>query len=164
MRLNRRQMINMMAVVAAASGLPFDSSVSAEEPKSMAPRVLDKSIPPRSDSRNIVNGTEIPRENYSDQPYVVITKDGNWLCVLTTGPGTEGIPGQHIISTISSDKGKTWSKPIDIEPSKGPEASWVILRLLYLQLRQPAPGHEGRQQRILRTPRRHHRQVCLQVL
>jgi hypothetical protein len=78
------------------------------------------------DPRNIVNGWEIPRENYSDQPYVVITKDGNWLCVLTTGIGVEGIAGQHIIATISSDKGRTWSKPVDIEPANGPEASWVM--------------------------------------
>lgn len=78
------------------------------------------------DWRNIKYGTKIPREGYSDQPYVVITKDGNWLCVLTTGSGVEGAPGQHIISTISSDQGLTWSAPIDIEPADGPEASWVM--------------------------------------
>ena len=55
------------------------------------------------DWRNILTGTEIPRENYSDQPYVVFTKDGNWLCVLTTGKGKEGAPAQHIISSISTD-------------------------------------------------------------
>jgi hypothetical protein len=78
------------------------------------------------DSRNILNGAEIPRENYSDQPYVVVTKDGSWLCVLTTGKGVEGAPAQHIISTISTDQGRTWSTPIDIEPATGPEASWVM--------------------------------------
>ncbi|MCU1258751.1 MAG: BNR/Asp-box repeat protein [Bryobacterales bacterium] len=78
------------------------------------------------DPRNILNGFEIPREKYSDQPYVVITKDGNWLCVLTTGKGSEGAPAQHIISTTSADKGRTWSTPIDIEPATGPEASWVM--------------------------------------
>ena len=80
----------------------------------------------QTDWRNIRNGWEIPRENYSDQPYVVITKDGNWLCVLTTGTGNEGSTGQHIVSTISTDKGRTWSKPVDIEPANGPEASWVM--------------------------------------
>ena len=78
------------------------------------------------DWRNIKYGAKIPREGYSDQPYVVITKDGNWLCVLTTGSGVEGAPGQHIISTISADQGATWSAPIDIEPADGPEASWVM--------------------------------------
>ena len=39
------------------------------------------------DARNIVTGYPIPKEGYCDQPYVVITKDGNWLCLLTTGPG-----------------------------------------------------------------------------
>jgi hypothetical protein len=121
MRLNRRQMMAMMASVTAAEALPFRKAVAAEVQGATVAATAQ-----RSDPRNITNGTEIPRENYSDQPYVVITKDGNWLCVLTTGPGTEGVPGQHIIATISSDKGKTWSKPVDIEPSKGPEASWVM--------------------------------------
>jgi hypothetical protein len=111
----------MIASVTAIEVLPL-TNASAAEPQAANPLATTK----RSDRRDIVNGTEIPRENYSDQPYVVITKDGNWLCVLTTGPGTEGIPGQHIISTISTDKGVTWSKPIDIEPSSGPEASWVM--------------------------------------
>ncbi len=121
MRLNRRQMMAMMASVTVTEALPFNKAAAAEPQAATIP-----SMAKRSDRRNIVNGSEIPRENYSDQPYVVVTKDGNWLCVLTTGPGTEGVPGQHIISTISSDKGATWSKPVDIEPSKGPEASWVM--------------------------------------
>ncbi len=78
------------------------------------------------DLRNIRTGSEIPDEGYCDQPYVAITKDGNWLCTLTTGAGKEGDRGQHIISTISTDRGKTWSGPVDIEPASGPEASWVI--------------------------------------
>ncbi|MEO7144739.1 MAG: exo-alpha-sialidase [Bryobacteraceae bacterium] len=79
-----------------------------------------------ADWRNIPNGWPIPRENYSDQPYVVITRDGHWLCVLTTGNGVEGKQGQHIVSTISTDRGRTWSPLVDIEPAGGPEASWVM--------------------------------------
>lgn len=78
------------------------------------------------DSRNISHGTVVPDEGYCDQPYVVITKDGNWLCTLTTGQGVEGQRGQHVCATISTDKGKTWSPLIDIEPADGPEASWVM--------------------------------------
>ena len=78
------------------------------------------------DSRNIQIGSVIPDEGYCDQPYVVITQDGNWLCTLTTGAGHEGQRGQHVVSTISQDKGKTWSELIDIEPANGPAASWVI--------------------------------------
>ena len=78
------------------------------------------------DPRNVRNGFIIPDESYSDQPYVVVTNDGNWLCVLTTGKGVEGQAGQHIISAISVDKGRTWSHPADIEPASGPEASWVM--------------------------------------
>lgn len=79
-----------------------------------------------ADLRNIKNGFVILQNGYCDQPYVSITKDGNWLCVVTTGKGVEGELGQHIVALISQDKGKTWSSPIDIEPVTGPEASWVM--------------------------------------
>ncbi len=79
-----------------------------------------------TDPRNIRNGHVIPDEGYCDQPYVVKTADGNWLCVITTGPGGESGKGQHIVSTISKDKGRTWSPPLDIEPSSGPKASWAM--------------------------------------
>jgi Concanavalin A-like lectin/glucanases superfamily len=121
MRVTRREVINMLTATAAAAGLTFPRNEGATEQLPSGP-----STGSNPDLRNIVNGWQIPRENYSDQPYVVITKDGNWLCVLTTGIGREGMQGQHIISTISSDKGRTWSKPVDIEPAHGPEASWVM--------------------------------------
>jgi len=79
-----------------------------------------------SDWRRFSEGHEIPDENYSDQPYIVITKDGGWLCVLTTGQGVEGQRGQHAVSTRSTDMGRTWSGLVDIEPADGPEASWVM--------------------------------------
>jgi len=82
-------------------------------------------MPP--DSRNIRCGWEIPSENYSDQPYIVNTDDGAWLCVMTTGPGREGQHGQHIVTTRSTDQGRTWSELLDVEPSDGPEASYAVL-------------------------------------
>lgn len=78
------------------------------------------------DPRHIATGHEIPDEGYCDQPYVVITRDGHWLCVLTTGAGIEGQRGQHVVATVSKDQGKTWGPLIDIEPSDGPDASWVV--------------------------------------
>jgi hypothetical protein len=78
------------------------------------------------DWRNLENGRVIPDEGYCDQPYVIITRDGNWLCTLTTGRGIEGQNGQHVVATISSDRGKTWSRLIDIEPADGPVASWAM--------------------------------------
>ena len=81
---------------------------------------------PYGDFRNIRNGAPIPKEGYVDQPYIVITRDRAWLCLLTTGRGVEGQPGQHIVATISQDEGATWSPLIDIEPATGPEASWVM--------------------------------------
>jgi len=92
----------------------------------MAAAFTATGAPQTTDWRNIKSGTIIPDESYSDQPYVVITSDGNWLCVLTTGKGVEGQGGQHIVSTISRDKGRTWSELVDIEPADGPEASWVM--------------------------------------
>ena len=79
-----------------------------------------------TDWRNVSNGSVIPDESYSDQPYVVVTNDGKWLCVMTTGKGVEGQQGQHIVLTISADQGRTWSPLVDIEPANRPEASWVM--------------------------------------
>jgi len=81
---------------------------------------------PSPDWRNIRTGLVIPDEGYCDQPYVVVRKDGAWLCVLTTGPGREGQRGQHVVAAISADKGRSWTPLVDIEPSNGPEASWVV--------------------------------------
>ncbi len=88
----------------------------------------DPETKPDTDLRNLRNGRVIPDEGYCDQPYTVITKDGNWLCTLTTGPGKESERGQHVVATISTDQGRNWSKLIDIEPSlpDGPETSWVM--------------------------------------
>lgn len=75
---------------------------------------------------DISSGWEIPSEGYCDQPYVVKTTDGAWLCTMTTGRGEEGNRGQHIVATRSADYGRTWSPLIDIEPADGPEASWAM--------------------------------------
>ena len=79
-----------------------------------------------NDPRNIANGTEIASEGYCDQPYVVKTEDGAWLCIMTTGRGKEGDRAQHIVATRSTDRGQTWSDLVDVEPADGPEASWAM--------------------------------------
>ena len=78
------------------------------------------------DERDIANGFEIPSEGYCDQPYVSKLADGAWLCVMTTGRGHEGYQGQHIVSSRSTDFGRTWSPLVDVEPASGPEASWAM--------------------------------------
>ena len=80
-----------------------------------------------TDIRNIATGLVIPSEGYADQPYIVKTADGAWLCAITTGVGREGAGGQHVVSMRSTDRGRTWEKPVDIEPADGPEASYVVL-------------------------------------
>lgn len=82
------------------------------------------------DVRNIETGLEIPSEGYCDQPYVVVNADGSWTCVMTTGCGHEGDSGQHVVAYRTCDQGKNWAGPFDIEPSDGPEASWVMPLLL----------------------------------
>ena len=77
------------------------------------------------DPRNLQNGYSIYDNGYVDQPYVVVLKDGRWLCVFTTGAGAESTVGQHIVSRVSADLGKTWSQPVAIEPGTGPSASWA---------------------------------------
>jgi len=78
------------------------------------------------DPRNLRTGLRIPDEGYCDQPYIIVTPDGYWLCVMTTGQGEEGHSGQHVVSTISTDRGRTWSDLVDIEPADGPAASWAV--------------------------------------
>jgi hypothetical protein len=79
------------------------------------------------DLRNIRTGWEIPTENYADQPYIVRTDDGAWLCILTTGSGHEGARGQHVVTLRSTDRGRTWSASVDVEPADGPEASYAVM-------------------------------------
>jgi hypothetical protein len=92
----------------------------------LAPALIATAIVAADDPRNIRGGWTIPDEGYCDQPYVVATDDGHWLCVMTTGQGVEGQAGQHVVATRSGDRGKTWSPLVAIEPAGGPEASWVM--------------------------------------
>ncbi len=101
----------------------YDYALAEKEARALCPNAP---LPGRRDPRNIRLGRPIPDESYADQPYVVVTSDGGWLCTMTTGPGNEGHHGQHIVATRSTDQGRSWSKPVDIEPSDGPEASWVV--------------------------------------
>ena len=80
-----------------------------------------------NDWRNIKTGMVISDESYSDQPYIVKTNDGAWLCVMTTASGHEGQSGQHIITQRSFDQGKTWIDKCDVEPADGVEASYAVL-------------------------------------
>ena len=82
---------------------------------------------PVPDSRHLSNGWEIPGDRYCDQPYLVKTDDGAWLCAMTTAQGAEGSASQNILTTRSTDQGKTWSKPVFVEPAGGPEASYAVL-------------------------------------
>jgi hypothetical protein len=79
------------------------------------------------DPRHLSNGWTIPAKHYADQPYIVKTDDGAWLCAITTGSGNEGASGQHVVSMRSTDQGRTWQQPVDVEPADGPEASYAVL-------------------------------------
>lgn len=79
------------------------------------------------DWRNIEQGLIIPDLSYSDQPYIVKTDDGAWLCCLTTGAGHEGQSGQIVITQRSTDQGKTWQDMVHVEPADGPEASYAVM-------------------------------------
>ncbi|MFA6563884.1 MAG: LamG-like jellyroll fold domain-containing protein [Verrucomicrobiia bacterium] len=97
------------------------AAIGAEQPKKSA---TTSAI---VDARHISNGRNIPSEGYADQPYIVKTDDGAWLCVMTTGVGVEGAGGQHVVSMRSTDQGLTWEKIVSIEPTDGPEASYAVL-------------------------------------
>lgn len=82
---------------------------------------------PVPDIRHVSRGLPLPTEGYSDQPYIIGTDDGAWLCVFTTGSGHEGQPGQHVVTCRSTDQGRTWDDCVDVEPADGPEASYAVL-------------------------------------
>ncbi|WP_419642811.1 sialidase family protein [Victivallis vadensis] len=81
----------------------------------------------RSDWRLLDNGSRIPAENYADQPYVVRTGDGAWLCCVTTGSGNEGAQGQHVCTCRSTDLGRSWSEPIFVEEPGDVENSYAVM-------------------------------------
>lgn len=110
---NHRQSLILAAALAAAPAL------AAEAPKSDGAGIPDP--------RHIANGREIPSRGYADQPYIVKTDDGAWLCVMTTGSGKEGDPGQTVVSMRSMDQGRNWDSIIPLEPVDGPEASYAVL-------------------------------------
>jgi len=84
---------------------------------------------PAADWRNFANGHLIPDENYCDQPRVVVTSDGAWVCILTTGPGLEGKEGEHIVATTSLNKGMTWSPLVDVEPVDPKKSAYAVALL-----------------------------------
>ncbi len=79
------------------------------------------------DNRLVNQGWEIPTERYSDQPYIVKADDGSWVCCMTTGQAHEGQSGQHVVTTRSTDQGRTWAELVDVEPADGPEASYAVI-------------------------------------
>jgi hypothetical protein len=85
-------------------------------------RAADPWVP---DWRDITTGSTIPSEHYTDQPYVVVCNDGAWLCVVTTAAGTEGATTSHVVSSRSTDRGRTWSPIVPLEPSGPPESAYA---------------------------------------
>jgi BNR repeat-like domain len=78
------------------------------------------------DWRNVENGMPIYTNGYCDQPYVVILPGKKWLCVFTTGTQTEGAGGQHIVSSVSDNHGRSWTEPVNIEEPGRESASWAM--------------------------------------
>jgi hypothetical protein len=119
--MSARMIFAVLAVMISVSGWPLGNAIQGAQPDGAAGAPL---VP---DPRHIGNGWEIPSVGYADQPYVVQTDDGAWLCVLTTGVGVEGASGQHIVSMRSTDQGRTWDEMVPIEPADGPEASYAVM-------------------------------------
>jgi len=82
---------------------------------------------PVPDWRHLSHGRVIPGGRYCDQPYIVRTDDGAWLCVMTTADGAEGSSSQRVVTMRSTDQGRSWSAPLPVEPPGGPEASYAVL-------------------------------------
>lgn len=84
--------------------------------------------PPRVDGRLVDEGYEMyAAGHYVDEPFLIHAGDGAWLSTLTIANGQEGDRSQRVVSMRSTDRGVTWSEPVDIEPSDGPEVSKAVL-------------------------------------
>ncbi len=81
----------------------------------------------RKDWRNIANRRPIVGSGYADQPYLLKTDDGAWLCCVTVSTGEEGDPDQHVQVSRSLDCGRTWSGPVRLEPPDGRENSYAVM-------------------------------------
>lgn len=94
------------------------------KPNGLSFENFNKGVP---DWRYAYNSSSIPVRYYADQPYVVKTDDGAWLCSVTTGEGEEGASGQHVVTMRSTDQGKTWADLAAVEPPDGLESSYSVL-------------------------------------
>ena len=122
-------MKRLLLSLTSVASLPAAVFAADAKPNTNFSRAAGQTTAPAAvaDPRHITNGRIIPSEGYADQPYLVKTDDGAWLCVMTTGAGKEGQGGQHVVSMRSPDQGRTWEKSVSIEPADGPEASYAVL-------------------------------------
>lgn len=138
MPINRRQVIGGVGLAGAAAlagagiGVGLDRVVSGHsdagrEPAAPVPPAGKTNPGARDKWRDISSGWVIPDEEYADQPYIVKADDGAWVCVLTTSGGGEGATSQHVVTTRSTDFGRTWSKLVPIEASGPPESAYATL-------------------------------------
>lgn len=81
----------------------------------------------RKDWRNIANRRIIVSNGYADQPYLLKTDAGEWLCCVTVSSDGEGDPDQHVQIYRSPDCGHTWEESARIEPKEGLENSYAVM-------------------------------------
>ncbi len=132
--MNPDMLSSIINMVSAPANRILQRQTEAPVPqqKSTSPAPLKTSPIPIStyaqpiDPRWLKAGSQIYESGYVDQPYVVRFDDGTWLVTFTTATSREGAPGQHIVAATSTDKGKTWSRFVEIEPPTGPVASWAM--------------------------------------
>ncbi|MEI8247849.1 MAG: sialidase family protein [Lentisphaerota bacterium] len=117
------------------------------------------------DWRNIENGMLIPSEQYTDQPYLLKTDDGAWLCCVTTGSSNEGNPRQHVITMRSYDQGKTWVEHNELESASSPESAYsVLLKIPSGRIFAFYNYNEDNIRHVIAPPDAHQRVDCLACL
>ena len=79
---------------------------------------------------------------YQDQPQILVNADGSWSCVLTLNSAHEGQNSQRVVSTVSTNEGRSWTPLVDVEPRTAPpgltprSTGWIN------NLLQPSSGHQ----------------------
>jgi len=75
----------------------------------------------QADPRFALNGNPILDASlykYQDQPQIVVDPHtGKWSCALTVNSAHEGQGAQRVVSTTSTDQGKTWNAATVVEKS-----------------------------------------------
>jgi hypothetical protein len=64
---------------------------------------------------------------YADQPNCLVHRGTTWICVLTHSGAHEGLGSERVLSTVSSDRGRSWTAPVAVEPGQTRQHAYATI-------------------------------------